>query len=164
MTASPAGALTPPPKKPNELIDRTNRIVKLAPGKARGALAGGNLTMIASLAGTPYAPDTAGKILFLEDTHEEPYRIDRMLTQLALAGKFNGIAGFLWGRCTDCDPKGNSFSLEEILRDRFASLGVPALSGLSFGHIEQKLTLPIGVTATIDGDAGTVSIDEAAVS
>ena len=70
----------------------------------------------------------------------------------------------MWGRCTDCDPKGNSFSLEEILHDRFASLGVPALSGLAFGHIEQKLTLPIGVMATIDGDAGTVSIDEAAVT
>lgn len=163
MTASPAGLLVPPSKKPNELIDRTNRIVKLAPGKGRGALVGGNLTMIASLTGTPYAPDTAGKILFLEDTHEEPYRIDRMLTQLALAGAFKGIAGFAWGRCTDCDPKGNSFSLEEILRDRFGSLSVPALSGLSFGHIEQKLTLPIGVTATIDGDAGTLSIDEAAV-
>ncbi|HJW94320.1 MAG TPA: LD-carboxypeptidase [Thermoanaerobaculia bacterium] len=163
MTASPAGLLTPPSKKPNELIDRTNRIVKLAPGKARGALVGGNLTMVASVTGSIYAPDTAGRILFLEDTHEEPYRIDRMLTELALAGAFKNIAGFMWGRCTDCEPKGNSFSLEEILRDRFASLGVPALSGLSFGHIEQKLTLPIGVMATIDGDAGTVSIDEAAV-
>lgn len=164
MTAAPAGALTPPPKKPNELIDRTNRIVKLAPGKGRGRLAGGNLTMIASLMGTPYELDTAGAIVFLEDTHEEPYRIDRMLTQLALGGKFTNIAGFMWGRCTDCEPKGTSFSLEEILRDRFANLGVPAIAGLSFGHIEQKLTLPIGVMATLDGDAGTVTIDEAAVA
>src|SRR3954452_4750221 len=163
MTASPAGLLTPPSKKPNELIDRTNRIVKLAPGKARGALVGGNLTMVASVTGSIYAPGTAGRVLSLEDTHEEPHRIYRMLTELALAGAFKNIAGFMWGRCTDCEPKGNSFSLEEILRDRFASLGVPALSGLSFGHIEQKLTLPIGVMATIDGDAGTVSIDEAAV-
>lgn len=163
MTASPAGLLAMPSKKPNELIDRLNRVVKLAPGKGRGRLVGGNLTMIAATMGTPYELDTAGAIVFLEDTHEEPYRVDRMLTQLALGGKFNGIAGFAWGRCTDCEPKGNSFSLEEILRDRFSALGVPALSGLSFGHIEMKLTLPIGVMATIDGDAGTLSIDEAAV-
>jgi muramoyltetrapeptide carboxypeptidase len=163
MTASPAGLQNAPSKKPNELIDRMNRVVKLAPGKGSGRLAGGNLTMIAAAMGTPYELDTTGKIVFLEDTHEEPYRIDRMLTQLALGGKFNGIAGFMWGRCTDCEPKGNSFSIEEILRDRFASLGIPALSGLSFGHIEQKLTLPIGVMATIDGDAGTLTIDEAAV-
>ena len=116
--------------------------------------------MVAALMGTPYELDTAGAIVFLEDVHEEPYRIDRMLTQLALGGKFDRIAGFIWGRCTDCEPKGNPFSIEEILRDRFASLGIPALSGLSFGHIEQKLTLPIGVTATIDGDAGTLTIDE----
>lgn len=163
MTAAPAGSQTPPPKRPNELVDRMNRVVKLAPGKATGRLAGGNLTMIACLMGTPFELETAGAILFLEDTHEEPYRIDRMLTQLALCGKFDHLAGFLWGRCTDCEPKGNSFSLEEILRDRFASLGVPALSGLSFGHIEQKLTLPIGAMASIDGDAGTLTIDEAAV-
>jgi len=164
MTATPAGALPTPSKKPNELIDRTNRIVKLAPGKGRGRLAGGNLTMIASMMGTPYELDTAGALVFLEDTHEEPYRIDRMLTQLALGGKFDHIAGFMWGRCTDCEPKGTSFSLEEILRDRFGSLGVPAIAGLSFGHIEQKLTLPIGVMATLDGDAGTVTIEDAAVA
>ena len=163
MTANPAGLLAPPPKKPNELIDRTNRVVKLAPGKGSGRLAGGNLTMIASTMGTPYELDTVGAIVFLEDTHEEPYRIDRMLTQLALGGKFDGIAGVIWGRCTDCDAKGTTFSIEEILRDRFTSLGIPALAGFSFGHIEMKLTLPIGAMASIDGDAGTLSIDEAAV-
>jgi muramoyltetrapeptide carboxypeptidase len=164
MTAAPAGLLTAPPKKPNELIDRVNRVVKLAPGKGRGRLAGGNLTMIATMMGTPYELDTAGAIVFLEDTHEEPYRVDRMFTQLAHGRKFDGIAGFVWGRCTDCEAKGTSFSLEEILRDRFASLGVPALAGLSFGHIEQKLTLPIGIMASIDADAGTLTIEEAAVS
>lgn len=163
MTATPAGLLAQPSKRPNELIDRINRVVKLAPGKASGRLVGGNLTMVSSVMGTPFEVDTAGAVVFLEDTHEEPYRVDRMLTQLALGGKFNSIAGFLWGRCTDCEPKGSSFSLEEILRDRFASLGIPALTGLSFGHIESKLTLPIGVMATIDADVGTLTIDEAAV-
>jgi muramoyltetrapeptide carboxypeptidase len=163
MTAEPAGDLAPPPKKPVELVDRTNRIIRLAPGKASGRLTGGNLTMIATAMGTPYEIDTAGAILFLEDVTEELYRIDRMLTQLALGGKFDHIAGFVFGRCSRCDYKGPTFSLEEILRDRFGSLPVPAMSGLSFGHIEQKLTLPIGVTATLDADAGTLRLDEAAV-
>jgi muramoyltetrapeptide carboxypeptidase len=163
MTADAPGELQPPPKKPSELVDRVNRIVRIAPGKAAGRLAGGNLTMIASLMGTPYEIDTAGAILFLEDTHEELYRIDRMLTQLALGGKLASIAGFVFGRCTECGFTGPTFSLEEILRDRFGNLGVPAISGLSFGHIEQKLTLPIGVTATLDADAGTLRVDEAAV-
>lgn len=163
MTAEPAGLLEPPPKKPAELVDRTNRIVRLAPGKATGRLAGGNLTMIASLMGTPYEIDTAGAIFFLEDVTEELYRIDRMLTQLALGGKFARMAGFVFGRCTKCDFKGPTFSLEEILRDRFGSLPVPAISGLSFGHIDQKLVLPIGVQATLDADAGTLRIDEPAV-
>ncbi|HEY8184297.1 MAG TPA: LD-carboxypeptidase [Thermoanaerobaculia bacterium] len=164
MTAEPAGLLPTPPKKANELVDRTNRIVKLAPGKATGRLAGGNLTLVSMLMGTPYEVDTKGAILFLEDTHEEPYRIDRMLTQLALGGSLARIAGFVWGRCTDCKYTGPTFSLEEILRDRFSNLGVPAISGLSFGHIEQKLVMPIGVQATLDADAGTVSINESAVA
>ena len=163
MTAEPAGNLAPPPKKPTDLVDRTNRIIRLAPGKASGRLAGGNLTMIATAMGTPYEVDTSGAILFLEDVTEELYRIDRMLTQLALGGKFDNVAGVIFGRCSKCDYKGPTFSLEEILRDRFGSLPVPAISGLSFGHIEQKLTLPIGINATLDANEGTVTIDEAAV-
>jgi len=100
MTAEPAGTLAPPPKKMTELIDRTNRIIRLAPGKGSGKLVGGNLTMIATAMGTPYEIDTTGAILFLEDVTEELYRVDRMLTQLALAGKFDKIAGFVLGRCS----------------------------------------------------------------
>jgi len=159
MTAAPAGLLAPPEKKPTELIDRTNRVLRLAPGKARGRLVGGNLTMIASLMGTPFEVDTTGAIFFLEDVREELYRIDRMLSQLALAGKFDRVAGVVFGRCSQCDYKGPTFSLEDILRDRFGSLRAPVISGLSFGHIDQKLTLPIGVMATLDGDAGTLTID-----
>src|SRR5438477_12660292 len=135
----------------------------IAPGKATGQLNSGNLTMIATLMGTPYQPDTTGSILFLEDVHEEPYRIDRMLTTLALGGMFEKVAGIIFGRCSDCGVKGPSFSLEEILRDRFGSLPVPAISGLSFGHIEQKLVLPIGARATLDADNGTVRVEEGAV-
>ena len=118
--------------------------------------------MIATLMGTPYQPDTAGAMCFWEDVHEEPYRIDRMLTQLALGGMFDHVAGIVFGRCSDCGIKGPSLSLEEILRDRFGSLPVPVISGLSFGHIEQKLVLPIGARATLDADAGTVRVEEGA--
>jgi len=164
MTAEPAGLLPTPSKKPNELVDRTNRILKITKGTATGPLIGGNLTMIATLMGTPWQPDPTGAILFLEDVHEEPYRIDRMLTTLALGGMFDKPAGIIFGRCSDCGVKGPSFSLEEILRDRFGSLTVPVISGLSFGHIEQKLVLPIGARATLDADAGTVRVEEGAVT
>jgi muramoyltetrapeptide carboxypeptidase len=163
MTPEAAGTLTLPSKKPTELIDRTNRVVRIAPGKASGRLAGGNLTMLASLMGTPYEIESDGAILLLEDIREDLYRIDRMLTQLALGEKFDKVAGVAFGRCTECSYKGPTFSLEDILRDRFGSGGKPAISGLSFGHIEQKLTLPIGVHATLDANGGTLSIDEAAV-
>ena len=164
MTPEPAGLLTAPPKRADLLVDRTNRIVKLAGGRASGPLVGGNLTMISTTMGTPYEIQTEGAILFVEDIKEAYYRIDRMLTQLALAGKLSKIAGFIFGRCTDCATEPSAFSLEDILRDRAAALGVPVISGLSFGHIEQKLVLPLGIRATLDGDAGTVSIDEAAVT
>ena len=162
MTPEPAGVLAPPAKKPSELVDRVNRVVTLHRGKATGRLAGGNLTLLASLMGTPYEIDTNGAILFAEDIREEIYRIDRMLTQLALGGKFERMAGFVFGRCTDCEA--TMFSLEDVLRDRFGSGPAPAISGLSFGHIEQKLTLPVGVMATLDADEGTLAITESAVS
>jgi muramoyltetrapeptide carboxypeptidase len=162
MTPEPAGLLAPPPKKPTELVDRANRVLRLSPGKATGRLVGGNLTLLAALMGTPYELETDGAIVFAEDIREEVYRIDRMLTQLALGGKFARMAGFVFGRCTDC--KATTFSLEDVLRDRFGSGPAPAISGLPFGHIEQKLTLPIGVMATLDADAGTLRIDEGAVS
>ena len=140
-------------------------VTVLRAGEAAGPLFGGTITQLTASLGTPYAFDPpAGCILFLEDVNERPYRIDRMLTQLALGGKFDRAAGVVFGRCSRCDFKGPTFSLEEILRDRFGSLPVPAISGLSFGHIEQKLTLPIGIRATLDADAGTVTIDEAAVA
>ncbi|HET7712938.1 MAG TPA: LD-carboxypeptidase [Thermoanaerobaculia bacterium] len=163
MTPKPAGMLAPPPKRPNDLIDRTNRVLRLTRGKASGRLVGGNLTIISTLMGTPWELDTRGAIVFLEDVREDLYRIDRMLTQLALAGKFDQAAGVVFGRCSDCGYRGPTFSLEEILRERFGSLRIPAVSGLSFGHIEPKLTLPVGARATLDADAGTLTIDEAAV-
>jgi len=162
MNPEPAGVLASPPKKPADLVDRVNRVLRLHPGKATGRLIGGNLTLLASLMGTPYELESEGAIVFAEDVREEVYRIDRMLTQLALGGKFATMAGFAFGRCTDC--RATTFSLEDVLRDRFGPGPAPAVSGLSFGHIEQKLTIPIGVRATLDADAGTLTVDEGAVA
>jgi muramoyltetrapeptide carboxypeptidase len=164
MTPEPAGLLAAPPKRGEVLVDRVNRIVKLRGGKATGRLAGGNLTLLAALMGTPYEIDTNRAILFSEDVEEAVYRVDRMLTQLALGGKFDDMAGFVFGRCTRCEEEPSAFSLEDVLRDRFSGGSKPAISGLSFGHIEQKLTLPVGVMATLDADEGTLTLDEAAVS
>lgn len=165
MTPEAPGVLAQPAKKPSELVDRTNRVVRLSLGKASGRLVGGNLTLVAALMGTPFEVDTDGALLFLEDVDEAIYRIDRMLTQLALGGKFDRMTAMAFGRCTACGSNAPSaFSLEDVLRDRFASLGKPAIAGLSFGHIEQKMTIPVGVRGTVDADAGTLSIDEAAVS
>lgn len=163
MSSEPIGVLENPPKKEDQLVDKTNRILHIVPGKATGRLAGGNLSLLAATMGTPYEIDSEGAILLIEDTHEEPYRIDRMLTQLALGGKFSRVAGVVFGRCTECNVTGPSFSIEEVLRGRFSSLGVPVISGLSFGHIEQKLTLPIGIPATLDAATGTLNIAEASV-
>jgi muramoyltetrapeptide carboxypeptidase len=163
QSTAPLGTFANPPKEEDELINRAYRPVALRGGKARGRLVGGNLTLLTSLMGTPWEVDTAGAILLLEDTDEALYRIDRMLTQLALGGKLDGVAGVVFGFCSDCPADGPSFSLEEILRDRLEPLGVPVLQGLAFGHIPKMLTLPIGLPATLDADAGTLTFDEAAV-
>ena len=163
MSAAPIGTLGNPPKEEDELVNRSFRTLTIRGGRARGPLVGGNLSLLAALMGTPWEVDTSGAILLLEDVDEELYRIDRMLTQLVLGGKLDGVAGVAFGYCTDCPVEGPSFSLEEILRERLAPLGVPAMKGLAFGHIPKMLTLPIGLAATLDADAGTLSFDEAAV-
>jgi muramoyltetrapeptide carboxypeptidase len=163
MSTDKIGLLSNPPKDENELVERDFRTLTIRGGRATGRLVGGNLTMLASIMGTPWEVDTEGAILFLEDIHEAYYRVDRMLSQLRLGGKLDRIAGVVFGYCTDCPTDAPSFSFEEILRDHFEPLGVPALSGLAFGHIQQMLTLPIGLEATLDADAGTLAIDDAAV-
>lgn len=156
------------PAEPNPLRPK-HPVRAIRPGKARGALTGGNLTLLSSLMGTPYEPDTRGKIFFIEDVGEEPYRIDRMLTQLRLAGKFDQCAGVVVGECVDCGPKKfepgfeSTFSLNEVLEDILGTLKVPVLSGLLIGHTADQATLPMGVMAEMDADAATLTILESGV-
>src|SRR4029079_11773945 len=104
--------------------------------------------------------------LFFEDTGEAPYRVDRMLTQLRLAGKLQEAAGIVWGTCSDCSPDRSSFevnlSMSDLLDEILGGLGVPVLAGLVFGHTKEKATLPMGGDAELDAGAKRVAIVEAA--
>lgn len=140
-------------------------VVAINPGKARGELIGGNLTVIASLMGSLYLPDWKGKILFLEEVKEEPYSIDRLLTQLKLCGVLGAISGFVFGKCAKClaeEPQ-KAFTFQEVMLQHLKPLGIPAFYGALIGHIENKLTLPLGIHAEMDADKGTIQLLEAAV-
>ncbi len=151
---------------PDQTVQVSDRIQTLRGGTARGRLLGGNLTVLSAIVGSSYLHDWRGAILFLEDVNEAVYRVDRMITQLSLAGILDQLAGVVFGRCTDCDS-GTSFgslTLEEVLADHFGKLGVPAFMGSMVGHISRQFTLPLGVEAEIDADLGTIRLLEAAVT
>ncbi|HSL52409.1 MAG TPA: LD-carboxypeptidase [Candidatus Deferrimicrobiaceae bacterium] len=157
----------PPFERAEGRVDWDNRVATLVPGRARGRLLGGNLCLLAHLCGTPYFPDLRGAILFLEDVEEAYYRIDRMLTQLWLSGALAGIAGVAFGKFTNCDPSPfflQNRPIEDILGERCRALGVPAVSGIMVGHIEDQTTLPVGCLAELDADAGTLTLLEPGVS
>lgn len=138
-------------------------LAPVAGGRASGPLIGGNLALLAALAGTPYAPPIDGAVLFLEDVGEAPYRIDRMLTTLRLAGWMERIAGIALGRFTSCDPRDDGRTADEVLVDRVRDLGVPAVAGVPAGHVDDNLELPLGAAVEIDGDVGTLTFLEPAV-
>ncbi len=120
----------------------------IRPGRASGPLLGGTLAILAHLQGTPFAPRLDGAILFLEDVGEKPYRIDRYLTQLRLAGALDGIAGLAVGQLTDCDEQGVAFAAD-VVREAALALHVPAIEGLSAGHEDANFALPLGARATL---------------
>ncbi|MBQ7885777.1 MAG: LD-carboxypeptidase [Clostridia bacterium] len=135
------------------------------PGKAEGLLVGGNLSLIAGTIGTPYELDTRGRILFIEEIGERTYCVDRMLTQLRLAGKFDDCAGVVFGDFNDCPVEYPEFglTLEEVIRDIAAPCGKPIFTGLQAGHVSPKLTLPLGTRCRMDADSCTLEILESAV-
>ncbi|MBD0269620.1 MAG: LD-carboxypeptidase [Cyanobacteria bacterium Co-bin8] len=149
----------------DRLMQTRGRIQTITPGQATGKLLGGNLSVVSGIVGSPYMPETAGAILFLEDLGESLYRVDRMLTQLKLAGVFDGLAGFIFGQCARCGPGQDygSLTLEEILQDHVQPLGIPAWSGAWIGHVEPMWTLPLGSPVRVDATAGTIQMMEPAV-
>lgn len=134
----------------------------LASGRAQGRLTGGNLSLVCTLMGTPYEIQTDGRILFLEDVNEEPYRIDRYLSQLRLAGKFDRVAGVILGVWHGCgSSKGeDSLSLDQVLHDYFADLGVPVVVDFPAGHTRQNATLPLNAMVEIDAGQRLVRVLE----
>jgi muramoyltetrapeptide carboxypeptidase len=129
-------------------------------GSAEGVLAGGNLAVLASLVGTPYAPDLDGAILVLEDIGERTYRIDRMLRQMYQAGLLEGCRAILFGECTDCSEQTESGarSLDTVLAETADLLGVPCIAGAPVGHILEQWTLPLGAAARLDADGCVLEV------
>lgn len=135
-------------------------------GKCRGQLIGGNLSLLTALAGTPFGlKNMKGKILFIEDVEEQPYRIERMLTQLRHSIDLTQLAGIALGVFEDCKATENkpSPSVIEYVQDRLGDLGIPVIYGLSFGHIRDQFTLPIGVNAELDTENATLTFLETSV-
>ncbi len=138
-------------------------------GVARGELIGGNLSVVVSLIGTPYDIDTRGRIIFLEEMDEDPYRIDRMLTQMRMADKFKDAAGIILGVFKNSRPSEkssfeSSFTLKEVLKNRLDDLNIPVVYGMSFGHVKNKFILPVGINAELDSSKQTITLLETAVS
>ena len=147
------------PKPPPELAGGR----ALVSGKARGPLIGGNIEVFSRLLGTPYLPDVEGAVLLLEEVGERPYRLDRLLTHLALAGVFQRVAGVILGQLIDCDAPGSP-EAAQVVAERLGHLGVPVLGDLPIGHGQRNHALPHGALVALDADAGTVTALEGAVS
>lgn len=156
-TPSPLGTIPPAPGVKAKFIN---------PGRARGRLLGGNLSLVAATLGTPYEIDTRGAILFLEEVNEKPYRVDRLLHQLSLAGKLRVAAGLVFGECVGCEDEDedndHSFTLPEVLRETAEGLQIPCFYGLGAGHGASKATLPLGVAAEMDAEKCLLTITEPA--
>ncbi len=134
-------------------------VVGIGKERACAPLMGGCLSVLVTTLGTPYEIGTAGSILFLEDVGEKPYRIERMLTQLKMAGKFDDLAGVVTGAFSDCGT-GEGKTVDDILCETFGNADYPVVTGLPCGHSTANWLLPFGVPAELDGRAGTLTLAE----
>ncbi len=150
---------------PSVVLDALTEVV---PGRARGPLLGGNLEVFSRLLGTPYLPDVSGAILFFEDLGERPYRIDRLLTALDLAGVFGAASAVVVGDFSGCrepEPtRAESPTADEVLVDRLGRLAIPVVTGGAFGHQSRNRALPYGTLCELDTRTGTLVALEGAVS
>ena len=135
--------------------------VALIPGRARGILMGGNLSLITHLTGVSYMPSLKGAILFIEERGEPLYRIDRMLTHLRLSGYLEGLAGLISGKFEDC---GDISAINQLLVDTLSHFNIPVVSGLPVGHGSENITMPVGLPFTLDTDSMTLYTSETCVS
>lgn len=141
-----------------------SRVVTVVPGKATGRLLGGNLSILTTTLGTPYQANFDDAILFVEDIGEDTYKIDRMMSHLEQAGILDSISGFVFGKCTDCSAGSPpTFSLMEVLKHYLDRFEVPAIYNADIGHEPDNFTIPLGGTAELDADNGTITLLEPAV-
>jgi len=158
----PVGLIDDAPYSEN--LQKSNRVWTYRKGVARGRLSGGNLTLMQKTIGTPYEFNSDNAILFIEEVGEEPYDLDRMLTHLKQAGKFENCNGVFFGKLgtvkpADYKPGFNStLSVEDVIHDIFKDFDFPVCVGLSIGHISQKPTLPEGILAELDSSRGHISL------
>lgn len=151
-------------------VENIYGVTTLVSGEGEGILTGGNLSIVVSLIGTEFDIETKNKIIFLEEIGEEPYRIDRMLTQMIQAGKFENAAGLAMGIFRNCESKldnpsfEKSLTLMEVLQDRLGNLKIPVVYGMSFGHVKDKFTLPVGINVKLSADEQSIALLESAVN
>ncbi len=148
-----------------EIPDDIDQPVVIAKGKARGRLIGGNFSLVAATMGTPYEPQTRGKILFLEDVREAPYRIDRFFSNLKLAGKLDDCAGIILCKFTHTEKEGeepSEFSIREVIDQYFTDADIPVIYDFPTGHFSQNATLPVGALVELEAteDGCTVRVLE----
>lgn len=132
----------------------------LRPGRANGDAAGGNLAVLCALLGTAYFPPVEGRVLFLEDVTERPYRVDRMLTSLKLAGVFSRVSAVILGDFVQCDPGPDGVTIDAVLREVFEDVRVPVVCGAPFGHGDRTAPWVYGAPVSLDADEGRVTFLE----
>ena len=148
---------------------RNPYVLTVGEGVAEAPLVGGCLTLLASSIGTPYEVETDGCVVMVEDLNTEPYLIDTALNHLIRAGKLDNAAGFVFGTDVNLKPQTvpeeaeSTLSIEEILDELIAPLGIPAIANVPVGHGKHMATMPLGATVRLDGDAKTFEVIEAAV-
>jgi muramoyltetrapeptide carboxypeptidase len=162
--------MNPEPYGPLGIPDGWTLREPLQGGKGEGILAGGCLTLFEALLGTPWQISFKDRIFYFEDLDSEPYQTDRMLTHLLAAGVLDGVRGIAVGECVGCEHEegrshyDNCQSMREVLIERLGPLGVPIVYGTPFGHGDEKATIPLGVSALLDGDSGELVVTESAVT
>jgi len=162
--SSSAGIITNPKSGG---VRQRNPIITINEGIAKGKLVGGNLSLLTSLIGTEYQIETEGKILFIEDVGEAPYRLERMLTQMRLAGMLDNLTGVVIGKCNDCSSGSSQSTWDrselEVYNYIFSAYKYPVYYGLLIGHTSTQFTLPIGLKAEMNTEKGSLKILEPAV-
>lgn len=153
-------------KDPEDFFDSEYHRYTITPGTGEGELVGGNLSLVTAMMGTPYEIDFTDKLVVLEDVEEAPYRIDRMLTQFSESETLPQAKGIILGVFKGCDrlKMTDNFTLKEVITDRLAPLGIPAVYGMSFGHVPHNITIPIGVNAHFNATKKQFRLMEPAVS